>query len=106
MKGPAFRFPGSDAGEQATSICCIGAPKGYETLRTELEPSEMLIAFERGSLPFGPWPTQRFSLDELWRMDAAWRHGLPGRGVAFGCVKADSLVLPEGWHMREVPFHP
>jgi hypothetical protein len=104
MQEPAFAFPGADAGDQATSIMCIGAPNGYESIRTRLARNELVIALDRGTLPFGPLPTAYVPLTTLWKMDAAWKHGLTGRAVALGCTAPDALRLPEGWQIKEIPL--
>lgn len=101
---PAFRFPGAGAGDQASSICCVGAPDTYERIGTYIAPGEVVIALERGSLPFGPWPAHPIALDALWAMDAAWKHGLAGRGVVLGHAENSDLALPHDWQMREVPL--
>ena len=64
---------------------------------------EIAIAFDRGALPFGPWPGA-ISAPELWNADAAWRHGLPGHAVAVGAVDVKTLALPDDWGARLVPF--
>lgn len=104
MPQPAFAFPGADAGDAATSIMCIGAPNGYESIRTRLAQNEVVLALDRGTLPFGPLPTESVPLTTLWEMDSAWKHGLTGRAVALGYVPPDSLRLPEGWQIREIPL--
>jgi hypothetical protein len=104
MREAAFAFPGADAGEQATSIMCIGAPNGYESIRSRLERNSLMIALDRGTLPFGPIPTEPVPLTSLWEMDAAWKHGLIGRAIALGGISPDALRLPEAWQIREVPL--
>jgi hypothetical protein len=106
MTEPAFRFPATGPGDQASSICCLGTPAGYERIVTHFAPGAVVVALERGSLPFGPWPEQPIALKSLWGMDAAWRHGLRGIGVALGVVGVQDLELPEGWHVREEPLSP
>ena len=106
MNEPAFRFPGAEPGDKASSICCLGRPAGYEMIRTYLAPGEIAVALERGSLPFGPWPAQSVTLEALWAMDTAWRHGLAGRGVVLGTATASDLALPPDWQLREVPIGP
>jgi hypothetical protein len=76
----------------------------YERIRTHLEPGELVIALERGGLPFGPWPEHPIALESLWGMDAAWKYGLAGRGVVLGQVKAADLALPRDWQVREAPM--
>lgn len=102
MQQAPFKFLGADAGDSASSICCIGTPDGYEATRTRLRPGELVIALDRGSVPFGPWPEHPISLNSLWEMDAAWRHGLPGQAIAFGDIHAANLRLTDGWTAREV----
>lgn len=104
LREPAFAFPGADAGDQATSIMCIGAPNGYESIRTRVARNEFVIALDRGTLPFGPLPTESIPLSRLWEMDAAWKHGLTGRAVVLGCAPPDGLSLPEGWQIKEMPL--
>lgn len=104
IREPAFAFPGADAGENATSIMCIGAPKGYESIRTRLGENDLVIALDRATLPFGPLPTKSVPLARLWELDAAWKHGLVGRTIAMGCAPPDALRLPEGWTITEIPL--
>jgi len=104
MQQPAFPFAGTEAADQASSIFCVGTQAGYERIRTHVGAGEALIAFERASLPFAPWPTQPIRLHELWAMDAAWKYGLMGRAVVLGDAKIGDLVLPHDWKVREVPL--
>jgi hypothetical protein len=105
MRPPAYRFPGTDATDNASSIVCIGTPKGYECIRTRLSEGDLLLAFDRATLPFGPWPTEAISMEQLWSMDAGRRHGLIGRFIAVGSVAPDALQLPAGWRVIEIPLH-
>jgi hypothetical protein len=101
-----LNLPGAVTTDQASSIFCLGTPLGYERIRRTIEPGESVFAFERASLPFGPWPTERLPPAVFWRMDAAWRHGAPGRAVVVGYVAPQDLDPPIGWEMREVPLDP
>lgn len=106
MAEPAFKFPGTEVADQATSICCIGTRDGYEMIRTRLGSDEVVIALDRSTLPFGPWPERPISLDAFWQMEAAWKYGLSGTAVAIGCLQAQDLAVPEGWQVNPVPLTP
>jgi hypothetical protein len=104
MPESPVRLPGIDASDRASSICCIGTPLGYETLRLRLAPAELVLLLDRGSLPFGPLPAEPVPVESLWSMDAAWLQGLGGRVVALGSVEAADLRVPPEWEVREVPL--
>lgn len=90
--------------DQSSSVFCMDTPDGYERIRARLAPAEFVIALDRGALPFGPWPREEVSLDDFWRLDAAWKHGEIGRAVAVGTASPDELRLPAGWRIQGVPF--
>ena len=96
--------PGLEISERASSMFPIGMSNGYETIRVQMAAGELMIAFEKACLPFGPWPATPIRLDELWELDAAWRHGLPGPAVVIGHVGPKDLSIPSGWRLREVPL--
>ncbi|MBA3562332.1 MAG: hypothetical protein H0W35_06405 [Actinobacteria bacterium] len=104
MREPAFMFPGTEIGDKSSSIFCIGTPNGYETIRTLVGRKEIVVALDRGTLPFGPLSAEPIALPSLWEMDAAWRHGRRGIAVALGRVDGRELGLPDTWNVCDVPL--
>jgi len=97
-----FDQPGIQAGDKASSIFCIGTPRGYEAIQLKVTPGQAVVALDRGAFPFGRLPSQPIPLTSLWIMDAAWKHGLPGNVVVFGHLRPDDINVPEDWSLHEV----
>jgi hypothetical protein len=102
LKPASFQFPATEPLDQASSVCCVGTPNGYERLVMELEKGGIVIALDRGCLPYGPLPKVPVPVKSIWELDAAWKHGLAGLAVAVGSFGIEDLGLPEEWKVMEI----
>lgn len=90
---------------ETDAFFCTATPDRYEQLRFNLGDGDAVIVFDRAANPFGPWPDGQIALSDLWRIDAAWKHGMEAHAIAIHSGEI-AVPFPAQWSRVEVPLIP